>query len=163
MSFDGEKGELKFESTTGVPEIAGFYRTNLKKLGWQERPSVINGPGMVALDLSRGGKRLYVTIMQMGARTNVRAYGPGLVAAAAVAHRTRRPHAGRTATGAARPRPPAKGEQTLEAEDYKGFPVPESSDAKQYSRLQIPLRVERQGSAGLAAVLAHSTGESSPS
>ena len=155
VSFDGEKGELKFESTTGVPEIAGFYRTNLKKLGWQERPSVINGPGMVALDLSRGGKRLHVTIMQMGARTNVRAYGPGLVAAAAA---PRTPNAPAVTPAAPQPAQVAAApaaEETLESEDYKGFPVPKSSESKQYTGSKFRSEVSAEVSAGLAAVLAH--------
>jgi hypothetical protein len=154
VSFDGEKGELKFESTTGVPEIAGFYRTNLKKLGWRERPSVINGPSMVALDLSRGGKRLHVTIMQMGARTNVRAYGPGLVATAGAPRTANAPAVTPVAQPAQVATAPAA-EEPLESEDYKGFPVPKSSESKQYTGSKFRSEVNAEVSAGLAAVLAH--------
>ena len=76
-NFDRAKGDLKFESTSGVRELAAFYRAALKPLGFKEVPTVIDNEGMAALDFSRDGKRLYVTITRVGSRTDVRSYGAG--------------------------------------------------------------------------------------
>jgi hypothetical protein len=144
VAFDGAKGELKFETTSGVAEMARFYRAGLKTLGWQERPSPINGPDHVAFDLTRGGKRLYVTILRMGARTTVRAYGPGLVAATAqVAQQA-----------AAPPAVAAKPAEPLEAEDYHGFPVPESSTSKHISSSKFRSELTASVRSELGLVLA---------
>jgi hypothetical protein len=150
--FDAVSGELKFDSTQGVPEVAGFYRSNLKKLGWQERPSPIARPEIISLDLTRGGKRLYVSIIQMGRRTHVRAYGPALIAAAA------QPAAAPSGKSSAAPAPtataPAKAEEPLVAEDFDGFPVPESSTSKHRSSSKFRSEVTAKVRGELGTVLA---------
>src|SRR6185436_390766 len=69
-------------------EIAAFYRGALKPLGFKEIPTPIDNASMVSLDFSRSGKRMHITIMRMGAKTNVRAYGDALVAFSGTAKAT---------------------------------------------------------------------------
>ena len=112
VDFDRARGDLKFESTSGVRELAAFYRVALKERGFRENHTPIDNDGMAALDFVRGGKRLYVSIMKMGNRTDVRSYGPGLLALAAEPAST---HA------KAAPQPAL---EDLEADETDGLPVP---------------------------------------
>jgi hypothetical protein len=114
-SFDNAAGDLKFKSRSSVREIAAFYRSALKPLGFKEAPTVIDGDSMVELDFSRQGKRLFVTIHRLGGLTDVRGYGPGLVALAA----EQPPQAPRPAA-----RPAQQAFEELEADDTDGLPVP---------------------------------------
>jgi hypothetical protein len=82
IEYDSAKGRLEFDSTSSVQALAAFYRDQLKPQGWREEPSVINQPHMVVLNLSRGDKKVSFTILQMGTRVNVSAYGSGLSTAA---------------------------------------------------------------------------------
>lgn len=83
--FDGVDGNLKFTTSSSVASLAAFYRVQLKSLGWSEKPSVINRPNMVVLELSNKKRALSFTIMQMGSKVNVSASGDGLKSIAAVA------------------------------------------------------------------------------
>ncbi len=78
VEFDGSDDKLEFESQSSVKALAGFYRSALKPLGWKAQPSVINNPNMAAMQFSKGGKEISITIMQMGSKTNVSANGSGL-------------------------------------------------------------------------------------
>lgn len=83
VKFEGGDGRLEFSSTSSVKALTAFYRAALKPAGWKEQPSVINQPNMAAMEFSKGGKSISMTVMQMGPKVNVRADGSGLVMAAA--------------------------------------------------------------------------------
>ena len=83
VNFDAARGDVKFVTASRVKEITAFYRAALKPLGFKENPTPIDDDRMAALDFTRAGKRLYVSIMRVGERTDVRSYGPGLLALAA--------------------------------------------------------------------------------
>lgn len=115
VDYDAEDGELKFSSASSVQAIAAFHREAMKPLGWKEARSVINRPNMVVLDFSKSGKKVSMTIMQMGQAVNVTARGEGLV----------------TAKAADSDKPLTKkeisvatGPVELEAEDKAGLPIP---------------------------------------
>jgi len=78
-SYDETRGSLGFDSASSVASVAGFYRKEMPSLGWQSAKSVIDGPNMVVLKYTKGGKALSFTIMQMGPRTKVSADGTALV------------------------------------------------------------------------------------
>jgi hypothetical protein len=118
-SFDSAKGDLKFDSASSVREIAAFYRSALKPLGFRELPTPIDNDTIAALDFMRNGKRLYISITQLGERTSVRSYGPALVAFAS------EPRAPQSAN-AAQARPAL---EELEADDAEGLPVPKKHTA----------------------------------
>lgn len=83
VDYDAEDGELKFSSASSVQAVAAFHRAAMKPLGWTEGRSVINRPNMVVLDFTKSGKKVSMTIMQMGPAVNVTARGDGLVTAKA--------------------------------------------------------------------------------
>ena len=112
VEFDGADGKLEFNSSSSVKALAAFYRAVMKPLGWKEQPSVINGPNLVELDFSKGGKELTFTAIRLGDKVNVHAHGSGLVAAVAKAGPAGNP-------GMA----PAKMTE-LEAAEDSGLPVP---------------------------------------
>jgi hypothetical protein len=117
VDFDAARGDMKFTSTSPVKEITAFYRKALASLGFKENATPIDDDKMAALDFTRGGKRLYVSIMRIGARTDVRSYGPGLLALAAD------PRAQQAVKAASTPAQPAFEE--LEADtETTGLPVP---------------------------------------
>ncbi len=114
VDFNGTDGKLEFDSPSSIKALAAFYRAAMKPLGWKEQPSVINGPNLIELDFSKGGKELTFTVMQLGAKANVRASGSGLAAAVA------KPNVADNQPGT-----PAKvTEQDLEADEDSGLPVP---------------------------------------
>ena len=148
--FDSAKGELKFDTASSVPEIAAFYRNALKPLGFKENPTPIDNATMAALDFSRGGKRMHITIMRMGAKTNVRAYGAALggdLPRAAQAQPQRTP-AIETANA------PAPEEQKLEAEEKDGLPIPRPSTQQGITKTQFRIEAQTTVSASVDAVLA---------
>ena len=83
VDFNATEGKLEFESSSSVKAVAAFYRAAMKPLGWKEQPSVINGPNLIELDFSKGGKEVTFTAIQLGPKVNVSAKGSGLMAAAA--------------------------------------------------------------------------------
>ncbi len=109
IAFNGADGRLEFNSSSSVKSLAAFYRAAMQPLGWKEEPSVINKPTMAVLEFSRGRQQISFTVMQLGAKINVRADGSGLRTADAVA---------------AAPGEPAKAARDLEAGDDSGLPVP---------------------------------------
>ncbi|WP_439923846.1 hypothetical protein [Nitrobacter sp. JJSN] len=149
VEFDGTDGKLEFESQSSVKALAGFYRSALKPLGWKAQPSVINNPNMAALQFSKGGKEISITVMQMGPKTNVSANGSGLEMANA-------------GSGAADDQPAAKGPpKPLEAEPDSALPVPKEHTLSSLSTGKLPgsdapFRQELEASipADLASVLA---------
>jgi hypothetical protein len=151
IDFNGTDGKLEFESSSSVKALAAFYRAAMKPLGWKEQPSVINGPNLVELDFSKGGKELTFTAIQLGAKVNVHAKGSGLVAAAA------KPSIADNQAGT-----PAKATaQDLEPDEDSGLPVPKqhtlsSIGAASMPGGQSPFRRELEASvpADLSAVLA---------
>jgi hypothetical protein len=151
VDFKAADGRLEFDSSSSVKALAAFYRGALKATGWHEAPSVINKSNMVAMEFSKGAKKLSFTVMQMGPKVNVSADGSGLVMADA------KPAADDQASDAAA----SAAAQDLEPEPDSALPVP-----KQHSMSSIgsskpkggetPFRHELQASvpAELGAVLA---------
>lgn len=133
VNFDATRGDVKFTSSSRVTEVATFYRGAMKPLGFKELPAVINSETMTELNFVRGGKRLFVTIMKMGERTDVRGYGPGLVTFAA---EPRKPQALKTAA------PAQEAFEDLEADDTDGLPVPKNHTFSMQSK--SPFRNERE-------------------
>ncbi|MBX9710847.1 MAG: hypothetical protein K2X60_07430 [Xanthobacteraceae bacterium] len=78
IDFDGDEGKLEFSSASSVQAVAGFFRTQLKALGWKSQPSVINQPNMAVMEFSKGQSSLSLTAMQLGPKVNVSATGSGL-------------------------------------------------------------------------------------
>ncbi len=153
IEFEADDGKLEFTSTSSVSALAAFFRTTMKPLGWREQPSVINNPNMTVLDFSKAGKKITLTVMQMGAQSNVTAIGPGLMAAAS------RP-ANASKGGAAAP-PAPKVEVNLEPEAGAALPVPTQRTLSAPSTVKLrdgdePFRRELDASipADLSAVLA---------
>lgn len=118
VEFDGSAGSLEFNSTAAVKDIAQFYRSAMKPLGWKEEPTVINKDNMAVLYFDKGEQTIVLTIMKMGANVNVSATGSGLEVEAAAGGGD---GAGTTAPKAAEGTADAG---PLEAEDAGGFPVP---------------------------------------
>jgi hypothetical protein len=143
VAFDGAQGELKFSSPASVSALSAFFRAAMKPLGWQERKSVINRENMVVLDFSKNGKKLSLTIMQMGNMANVTADGSGLIV---VASKDTAP-----AASVAIAAPPSADD--LEAEESGGLPVPKRHTLAEGTR--TPFRQELKASVplDLAAVL----------
>ncbi len=83
VTYDGDSGALMFETATGVKDLAEFYRDALKKLGWQEQPSVINNDNMVQLDFTKGEASVDLTLMTMGDHTQVTGVTDGLASGSA--------------------------------------------------------------------------------
>jgi hypothetical protein len=132
-----------------VKALAGFYRSALKPLGWKAQPSVINNPNMAAMQFSKGGKEISITVMQMGPKTNVSANGSGLEMANAGADAANDQSAAKAA-----PKP-------LEAEPDSALPVPKEHTLSSLSTGKLPgsdapFRQELEASipADLASVLA---------
>jgi hypothetical protein len=149
VEFDGSDGKLEFESQSSVKALGGFYRSALKPLGWKAQPSVINNPNMAAMQFSKGGKEISITIMQMGSKTNVSANGSGLEMANAGADAANDQSAAKAA-----PKP-------LEAEPDSALPVPKEHTSSSLSTGKLPgsdapFRQELEASipADLASVLA---------
>lgn len=146
IDFDGSEGKLGFSSVSSVTALATFYRAAMKPLGWQVHPTPINRANMVVLEFSKGGKKLSLTIMQMGDKANVTADGSALETAAA------KPDAPDAAQAGAAPAPAAV--QDLEAEESGGLPVPKNHTMTTGD--QTPFRRELNASVpvDLAAVVA---------
>ncbi len=102
VTFNGEDGKLEFTSSSTPKSVAGFYRTELKGLGWKEVRSPIDNPNMVRLDFTKGAQKIGMTVMLFGANARVSADGTGLQV----------------------PADPNRETERLEAEDKAGFPVP---------------------------------------
>ena len=156
-TYDSRNGELKFDSASGVQAIAGFYRSAMKPLGFRENPTVIDNSNMVALDFSRGGKRLHITITQFADQTKVRAYGAALAGGETIARSdapgARRPGARETDRQASEP-PMPETQVALEAEDKDGLPVPKPHTAHTISKTQFRIESQTTVAATVPAVLA---------
>lgn len=140
LEHDGAEGTLEFASPSSVAAVAAFYRAQMKPLGWKEGRSVINRPNMVVLDFAKADQDLKLTVMQMGARTNVTARGSALLAAAPKADPADAP-------AAATP-------ETLAGEDMKGLPVPTRSKVKSVGSTRYRITLDATVPAALDAVLA---------
>ena len=106
-------GEIEFESAVPVPAVAQFFKAEMKKAGWSQRPSVISRETMEVQNYTKGDKAIDITIMQMGGKARVTARGDGL----------EREEIAATETPAAEPADQGP-DVTLEAEDKGGLPVP---------------------------------------
>ena len=73
-------GSLEFTTTSSVPSVAAFYRQQMKRLGWRDKPSVINTDRMVVLNYDKSGKAVVLTVMKFGEWTRVSASGSALSA-----------------------------------------------------------------------------------
>lgn len=115
IDFDGDEGKLEFNSASSVQAVAGFFRTQLKALGWKNRPSVINQPNMAVMEFSKGENSLSFTVMQLGPKANVSANGSGLKKA------TIQPSVAQNSVGTAAASPT---NEPLEADSDSALPVP---------------------------------------
>ncbi|MBS0268380.1 MAG: hypothetical protein JSS54_05290 [Proteobacteria bacterium] len=116
VEFDGASGNLEFTSPSSVKQIAAFYRSQMKTLGWTEEKSVINQANMVALAFHKGEQDVSLTLMKMGGAVNVTANGSALEKTEAAAEALASSDAAST--------PANEPEKELEAEDAGGLPVP---------------------------------------
>jgi len=80
IDYQGDDAKVEFDSRSSVPALAAFYRTEMKKRGWQEQRSVINRANMVVLNFSKSKDRLSLTIMKFGDHAKVSGTGSALVA-----------------------------------------------------------------------------------
>lgn len=146
-------GEVKFDSPSSPQEIAAFYRGALKPLSFREIPTPIDNANMVALDFSRSGKRMHITIMRMGAKTNVRAYGEALVALSgstkAATPQVKTAIVPEVKTASA----PAPEVQALEAEEKDGLPVPKPNTEQGITKTKFRIESQTTVSAPVATVL----------
>lgn len=134
VKFDGDKGQLEFDSGSSVKAIAAFYRGALKSQGWKEQPSVINKSNMVVMEFSRSGKELSFTAMQMGPKVNVSADGSGLLMAnAKLAGKPAA--AGTQATGETTAK---AADQVLEADADSALPVPKQHTMSSIGTGKVP-------------------------
>ncbi|MBY0559289.1 hypothetical protein [Hyphomicrobium sp.] len=116
VDFDGASGKLEFNSSSSVKQLAAFYRSQMKMLGWKEEKSVINQANMVVLAFQKGEQDVSLTLMKMGGAVNVSASGSAL----------EKPEATEEAAASsdAASAPVNEPEKELEAEDAGGLPVP---------------------------------------
>jgi hypothetical protein len=120
VEFDGDDGKLEFSSPSSPKSVADFYRSTMKQQGWSSQSSVINNANMVVLNFSKARKTVALTIMKMGAKTNVSAEGSALEGAKSAKSDTA--PAGKTATADAPSQ--AATEDDLIAEESGGLPMP---------------------------------------
>lgn len=114
-----ETGSLEFESFSSVRALADFYRSEMRKAGWSSSPTPINRDNMVALNFSRGGKSLTMTIMRFGAGSQVSAQGSALETPGVGARAS-------AASGALKDDGP---DVSLEVGDSGGLPVPKPNSS----------------------------------
>jgi hypothetical protein len=122
VEFSADDGKLEFSSPSSVKSVADFYRSTMKQQGWNSQSSVINNANMVVLNFSKARKTVSLTIMKMGAKTNVSAEGSALEGAAANSAKPDAAPAGKTATADTPSQ--AATEDDLIAEESGGLPVP---------------------------------------
>ena len=125
MEFDGDIGRLTFEAESSVGVVAAFYSDSMKSQGWKEGHSVIHQPMMAMMEFSKGAKSVSFTVMRMGRKVSVTAYGSGLEMANA------KPGAagGRATGGAATKAAVQNLEADPEADPDAPFPVPKQHSA----------------------------------
>lgn len=104
IQFDGEDGKLEFNSPSTPQSVAGFFRSELRALGWKEVRSPIGKPTMIRLDFTKGARKIGFTVMLFGGNARVSADGSGLQVAA----------------------DPTREIERLEAVEASGFPVPKN-------------------------------------
>ncbi|CAN7628597.1 hypothetical protein LJR220_005832 [Bradyrhizobium sp. LjRoot220] len=120
IEFDGDIGRLTFESSSSVKVLAAFHSDSLKSQGWKEGHSVIHQPMMAVMEFSKGAKSISFTVLRMGLKVRVDAYGTGLEMANA------KPGAGGRVTGGAVTKAAV---QDLENDPDAPFPVPKQHSA----------------------------------
>jgi hypothetical protein len=132
VKFDGSEGRLEFSSGSSVQAPASFYRGALKPAGWKEQPSVINQPNMAVMEFAKAGKSISMTVMQMGAKVNVSADGPGLVMAAA------KPASGGKPARSDQASASAKSAGPMEADADSALPVPKQHSSTSLATAKLP-------------------------
>ncbi|MGT2436911.1 hypothetical protein ACU4GH_14775 [Bradyrhizobium betae] len=129
VKFEGDDGQLEFSSTSSVKALTAFYRAALKPAGWKEQPSVINQPNMAMMEFSKSGKSISMTVMQMGAKVNVRANGSGLMVAAAKPVAAPEVQAGSSE---------AKSSEPLKPDSESQLPVPTQRSSTSLATTKLP-------------------------
>ena len=117
--FEGDDGLVKYKTPSSVTQVAAFYRSAMKPLGWKEQHSVINNDNMVVLSFAKAQNDVSITIMRMGQAVNVSATSSSFIT------RDKTARADAAGDPASDSKPDA--EQALEAGDSHGLPVPKSS------------------------------------
>ena len=131
VTYDGASGSLNFSSAKPVKELAGFYRNIAKQHGWKEEASVINKDNMAVLTFMAGGDDVAtITVMKMGAQSQVTAEGSALEAKGGAGEATKADDEAPAAPVAAPANLPP-----LVATDTHGLPLPDgmSSSLNQYN------------------------------
>jgi hypothetical protein len=151
----GSGGTLEFSSTASVAALAAFYRSQMRPLGWTERPSAINRDNMVVLNYRKAGKDVSLTIMQFGPKVRVTARGSALAAASAKSETP----AGSAQQARSEPQPePAAAANAaplkqLEGEEQSGLPVPKSRTTVSTERTLFRIVLRAKAEADVASVL----------
>ncbi|WP_156150739.1 hypothetical protein [Hyphomicrobium sp. 99] len=146
IAFDGSSGKLEFNSSSSVKQVAAFYRSQMKTLGWSEEKSVINQANMVVLGFHKGEQDVSLTLMKMGEAVNVSATGSVL----------EKPEATEEASASsdAASAPVNEPERELEAEDAGGLPVPKEHSLSGSEQSMFRHGANANVPAKLASVLA---------
>jgi hypothetical protein len=145
LELEFDSGSLRFGSTASVASVATFYREQMRAQGWQERPTPINRPNMVALDFRKDGRQVSLAVMQMGPKVNVTGTGSGLAVVAA-----KPPAQPQRSAALAPPSAP----QPLDGEQMGGLPVPSRATSKGTERTPFRIVLNAQVPADLGSVLA---------
>jgi hypothetical protein len=146
VTFDGSSGQLDFNSSSSIKQVAAFYRSQMKTLGWAEQKSVINQPNMVVLEFHKGEQEVSLTLMKMGDAVNVSANGSALEKPDATANAS--------VSGDAASAPVNEPEKELEAEDAGGLPVPKEHSLSGSEQSMFRHGANASVPAKLASVLA---------
>ncbi|MBA2124817.1 hypothetical protein DLM45_01075 [Hyphomicrobium methylovorum] len=146
--IETDSGRLEFNTTSSVQQVAAFYRTEMKALGWSEQKSVINRSNMTVLGFRKGSDEVSLTILKMGSSVNV--MGTGSVFKAA----------NKTASGeAASGETPSTADQSnaadepLVADEAGGLPVPKPNSLSGSESTPFRRGANASVRAKLAAVL----------
>ena len=130
VTYDGESGSLNFSSAKPVKDLAAFYRDLAKQHGWKEQPSVINKDNMAVLTfMANGDDVATITVMKMGAQSQVTAEGTALESKGGAGETAKADDAPAAPVAAPADTPP------LVATDNHGLPMPDgmSSSLNQYN------------------------------
>jgi hypothetical protein len=142
VEYDAAEGTVEFTSASSVKELADFYRVQMKGLGWELLPSVVNRDNMVVLELRKNQDQLSVTVMRMGPSSQVTMRGSALVGETTVAAST-----GDGANGDAQ-------NVELSVEEVGGLPVPAPHSLSGSESTLFRITANARTSANLNTVLA---------
>lgn len=133
IAYDKDNHTLEFDTASSVKQVAAFFRTAMKPLGWAEQRSVINQDNMIVLGFMKENDDLGIRIVQSGKVVKVYVNGEAL------------------APPAAAPQPVAAAD--LEMEETAGLPVPKQHTMMTGEKGPFRSGADASVTAGLEAVL----------